>query len=38
MSPHLFAALRVRYFAAACAWYAQLLGEPWFFPHETEAV
>jgi catechol 2,3-dioxygenase-like lactoylglutathione lyase family enzyme len=35
---HLFAGLRVRDFAAARAWYGQLLGEPAFFPHATEAV
>ena len=34
----LFAGLRVRDFAAARGWYEQLLGEPSFFPHETEAV
>jgi catechol 2,3-dioxygenase-like lactoylglutathione lyase family enzyme len=38
MSLHLFAGLRVRDFAAARAWYERLLGEPTFFPHETEAV
>jgi len=38
MSLHLFAGLRVRDFAAARAWYEQLLGEPTFFPHATEAV
>lgn len=38
MSLHLFAGLPVRDFAAARAWYEQLLGEPSFFPHETEAV
>ena len=38
MSLHLFAGLRVRDFAAARAWYGQLLGEPTFFPHATEAV
>jgi catechol 2,3-dioxygenase-like lactoylglutathione lyase family enzyme len=38
MSLHLFAGLRVREFAAARAWYEQLLGEPTFFPHATEAV
>jgi catechol 2,3-dioxygenase-like lactoylglutathione lyase family enzyme len=38
MSVHLFAGLRVRDFAAARAWYERLLGEPTFFPHETEAV
>jgi catechol 2,3-dioxygenase-like lactoylglutathione lyase family enzyme len=38
MTPHLFAGLRVRDFQAARAWYEQLLGEPSFFPHATEAV
>jgi catechol 2,3-dioxygenase-like lactoylglutathione lyase family enzyme len=38
MSLHLFAGLRVRDFAAARGWYEALLGEPAFFPHETEAV
>ncbi len=38
MSLHLFAGLRVRNFQAARAWYEQLLGEPAFFPHATEAV
>jgi catechol 2,3-dioxygenase-like lactoylglutathione lyase family enzyme len=38
MSLHLFAGLHVRDFAAARAWYGQLLGEPTFFPHATEAV
>ncbi len=38
MGLHLFAGLRVRDFAAARAWYEQLLGEPSFFPHATEAV
>jgi catechol 2,3-dioxygenase-like lactoylglutathione lyase family enzyme len=38
MSLHLFAGLRVRDYAAARAWYTRLLGEPAFFPHETEAV
>ncbi len=38
MSLHLFAGLRVREFAAARRWYEQLLGEPTFFPHDTEAV
>lgn len=37
-SLHLFAGLRVRDFEAARAWYEQLLGEPSFFPHDTEAV
>ena len=35
---HLFAGLRVRDFEAARPWYEQLLGEPSFFPHATEAV
>jgi catechol 2,3-dioxygenase-like lactoylglutathione lyase family enzyme len=35
---HLFAGLRVRDFEAARSWYEQLLGEPTFFPHATEAV
>jgi len=35
---HLFAGLRVRDFDAARAWYERLLGEPSFFPHDTEAV
>ena len=38
MSLHLFAGLRVRDFQAARSWYEQLLGEPTFFPHATEAV
>src|SRR4051795_4113904 len=38
MSLHLFAGLRVRDFQAAQAWYERLLGEPSFFPHDTEAV
>ena len=38
MSLHLFAGLRVRDFAEARAWYERLLGEPSFFPHDTEAV
>ena len=38
MGLHLFAGLRVREFAAARSWYEQLLGEPAFFPHSTEAV
>jgi catechol 2,3-dioxygenase-like lactoylglutathione lyase family enzyme len=38
MSLHLFAGLRVRDFQAARRWYERLLGEPTFFPHETEAV
>ena len=35
---HLFAGLRVRDFRAARPWYEQLLGEPTFLPHATEAV
>jgi catechol 2,3-dioxygenase-like lactoylglutathione lyase family enzyme len=35
---HLFAGLRVRDYEAARPWYEQLLGEPAFFPHATEAV
>jgi catechol 2,3-dioxygenase-like lactoylglutathione lyase family enzyme len=35
---HLFAGLRVRDYRAARAWYERLLGEPTFFPHDTEAV
>jgi hypothetical protein len=38
MPLHLFAGLRVRDYAAALPWYEQLLGEPSFFPHATEAV
>ncbi|HTA11784.1 MAG TPA: VOC family protein [Solirubrobacteraceae bacterium] len=38
MSLHLFAGVRVRDFQAARPWYEQLLGEPSFFPHATEAV
>jgi catechol 2,3-dioxygenase-like lactoylglutathione lyase family enzyme len=38
MSLHLFAGLRVRDFQAARGWYEQLLGEPTFSPHATEAV
>ena len=38
MSLHLFAGLRVRDYQAARPWYQQLLGEPTFFPHDTEAV
>jgi hypothetical protein len=38
MSLHLFAGMRVRDFQAARPWYGQLLGEPSFFPHATEAV
>lgn len=38
MALHLFAGLRVRDFAVARAWYCQLLDEPTFYPHATEAV
>jgi catechol 2,3-dioxygenase-like lactoylglutathione lyase family enzyme len=38
MSLDLFAGLRVRDFAEARQWYEQLLGEPTFLPHATEAV
>jgi hypothetical protein len=38
MPLHLFAGLRVRDFRAARPWYELLLGEPSFFPHDTEAV
>src|SRR4051794_8859130 len=38
MALHLFAGLRVRELPAARAWYDRLLGEPSFFPNETEAV
>jgi Glyoxalase/Bleomycin resistance protein/Dioxygenase superfamily len=38
MSLHLFAGLRVRDFQGARPWYEALLGEPAFFPHDTEAV
>jgi catechol 2,3-dioxygenase-like lactoylglutathione lyase family enzyme len=38
MSLHLFAGVRVRDLQAARPWYERLLGEPSFFPHETEAV
>jgi catechol 2,3-dioxygenase-like lactoylglutathione lyase family enzyme len=38
MSLHLFAGLRVRDFQASRSWYERLLGEPTFFPHDTEAV
>lgn len=38
MPLHLFAGLRVRDFNAARPWYEQLLGEPTFSPHATEAV
>jgi hypothetical protein len=35
---HLFAGVRVHDFQAALPWYRQLLGEPAFLPHPTEAV
>jgi catechol 2,3-dioxygenase-like lactoylglutathione lyase family enzyme len=38
MSLQIFAGLRVRDFEAARPWYERLLGEPTFFPHDTEAV
>jgi catechol 2,3-dioxygenase-like lactoylglutathione lyase family enzyme len=38
VSVHLFAGLRVRDYAAARPWYERLLGQPSFFPHDTEAV
>lgn len=38
MSVQLYAGLRVRDFTVALAWYGQLLGEPTFFAHATEAV
>ena len=38
MSLTLFAGLRVRDYRAAREWYDRLLGEPAFFPHDTEAV
>ena len=38
MSLHLFAGLRVRDFRAARPWYERLLGEPAFYPNDTEAV
>jgi catechol 2,3-dioxygenase-like lactoylglutathione lyase family enzyme len=38
MALHLFAGLRVGDFQAARPWYERLLGEPSFFPHDTEAV
>ena len=38
MGLHLFAGLRVRSFEAARPWYERLLGEPSFFPNETEVV
>jgi catechol 2,3-dioxygenase-like lactoylglutathione lyase family enzyme len=38
MPLHLFAGVRVRDLQAALAWYERLLGEPSFFPNDTEAV
>ena len=38
MTPALFAGIRVSDLATARAWYEQLLGEPAFFPNETEIV
>lgn len=38
MPPHLFAGMRVRDYQTALVWYGKLLGEPAFFPHQTEAV
>ena len=38
MSRSLFAGLRVRDIAAARDWYAQLLGDPSFSPHDKETV
>ena len=38
MPLHLFAGIRVSSFDAARPWYERLLGEPSFFPHDTEAV
>ena len=38
MSLALFAGIRVRDLVAARPWYEQLLGEPSFFPNETEIV
>jgi hypothetical protein len=38
MALHLFAGLRVRDLQAARQWYERLLGEPTFFPNDTEAV
>jgi hypothetical protein len=35
---HLFAGLRVRDYESARRWFEQLLGEPAFFPNDTEAV
>ena len=38
MDVDLFAGICVAEFQAALPWYERLLGEPSFFPHETEAV
>jgi catechol 2,3-dioxygenase-like lactoylglutathione lyase family enzyme len=38
MTIALFAGIRVRDLAAARAWYEQLLGEPAFFPNDSEVV
>lgn len=38
MTLALFAGIRVRDLTAARAWYGRLLGEPSFFPNETEVV
>jgi predicted enzyme related to lactoylglutathione lyase len=38
MSLDLFAGVHVRDYEAALPWYEQLLGEPTFFAHATEAV
>lgn len=38
MALHLFAGIRVKSYDAARPWYERLLGEPSFFPHDTEAV
>jgi hypothetical protein len=37
-SPALFAGIRVRELASARSWYSRLLGEPTFFPNESEIV
>ena len=38
MTVALFAGIRVRDLAGARAWYVRLLGEPAFFPNDTEVV
>jgi catechol 2,3-dioxygenase-like lactoylglutathione lyase family enzyme len=38
VNPSLFAGIRVRDLASARSWYERLLGEPAFFPNETEVV